>query len=101
MYFSEQVQVGSLKITRNALFTLSSGIVLSAIIMFAVPKVGVWIGLVTLLMFVLAAYNINCAVVGKCTTWALILTILYLISTIGAIIKYFTDSKGFVKKFSK
>jgi len=76
------VTVGKLKMSLFAFITALCGILLGLITAF---KVNLYVGLVLTASFFIAAYNINCVIVGKCNTWAWILLIIYLLNTIIAV----------------
>ncbi len=69
MHFSDQVSIGSITLTRSALIMLIAGLILSLVIALTVPF-GIFIGLFVFLGVCVGAYNVNCAVVGKCYNWA-------------------------------
>jgi hypothetical protein len=70
------IQIGTLKLTLPSFITAVCGLVIGAI-------VGVKINLITGLLVVAAAfvqaYTINCIVLGHCTTWAWILSSIYIL----------------------
>jgi len=70
------VTIGSLNITIPALITAISGLILGIILAF---KINMYMGLILLPVILIAAYNVNCAIVGHCTTWAWILTGVYML----------------------
>jgi hypothetical protein len=94
--FSDMVMVGDMKMTRSALITLTAGLILSLSVAIFVPH-GVFIGLFMFLGFIIAAYNLNCVVVGKCTTWALVLTAVYIVYVLMSLIMLFTNKKKYGK----
>ena len=72
------VVVGNLTISLASVIVLVSAIILSIVLMFASPY-GFIASLGVLLGGTLAAYNVNCAQVGQCHTWAWILTSFYVV----------------------
>jgi len=70
--------IGGAKITYNAAATLIAGMLVS-IVMAWIGPAGIVMGALMFLAFCLAAYNVNCALVGQCTLLANILTIIYVI----------------------
>ena len=71
------ITVGKLKMTLPAMITVIGGMVVGLITALAIG----WLtGIMMIFVFFVAAYNINCATVGHCTTWAWTLTIIYLIN---------------------
>ena len=69
------VQIGSIKVCYPAFVTLICGLIISILI-----GVGgnIWLGILTLGVFLVTTYNVNCVVVGNCTTWAWILMCIYI-----------------------
>lgn len=100
MSLSDMVTVGDMKMTRAALITITSGLILSLCIAIFVPH-GIFISLFTFLGFIIAAYNVNCVYVGKCTTWALTLTVIYVVYVIISLLLLFSDKKKFIKMLNK
>jgi hypothetical protein len=76
------ITVGQLKMTLPAFITAVCGFVAAVVISW---KVNIMVGLVVLPSFFIASYNVNCATVGHCTTWAWILTTLYVIYVLFAV----------------
>lgn len=72
------IMVGNLKMSLFSFVTAVSGILIG--IIFAM-KVNLFAGLIITGSFFLAAYNINCVIVGKCKIWAWVLFITYLLYT--------------------
>ena len=70
------VQIGSVNICYPAFVTLLSGLVISLLI---AVNGNMWLGLLTLGVFLLTTYNVNCVVVGNCTTWAWVLMSIYIL----------------------
>ena len=75
------VKVGGLNMTVQALVTLVSGLIIG-IVLACVSSAGVAIGIPLFLAFCVAAYNVNCAIVGHCQVWANVLTCVYAIYAI-------------------
>jgi len=73
------ITVGKLKLTLPAMITVVGGMVVGLI---TALKFSWLAGIIMILVFFVAAYNINCATVGHCTTWAWVLTIIYLINVL-------------------
>jgi hypothetical protein len=72
---------GLLTITKASFYILVAGLVLSFILIFTI-KLGIGhkllAGLLLFLTFCVESYNVNCVQLGNCTTWAYLLTILYI-----------------------
>lgn len=68
------VQIGSISVCYPAFVTLLSGLVISLLIAF---NGNMWLGLLTFGVFLVTTYNVNCVVVGNCTTWAWVLMSIY------------------------
>lgn len=62
-----------MKITKQALIVLVIGLIMSVAMAFVHPIGGAFM----LLPFLVGAYNVNCAVVGKCVVWSWILVGVY------------------------
>ena len=75
----KKMVVGKLKMSLFAFIVAICGIFVGLIFSF---KVHPLLGIVITGAFFLAAYNINCVIVGKCEIWAWILLIIYLLNTI-------------------
>jgi hypothetical protein len=69
-----------LTVTKLSFYILLFGLILSVIVIFTV-KLGVGYkalaGLLLFLTFCIESYTVNCIQLGHCTTWASILTVLY------------------------
>lgn len=78
------VQVGSLRITRQALTICIAGILLACVLIFTLglsPGSVLAAAFILLAIFV-AAYSVNCMVVGHCRIWAWFLAVLYVVNLI-------------------
>jgi hypothetical protein len=98
------VTIGSLKLTLAAFITLLSGVVLAL----GIALLGgafTFVSLYVLLLFVVIAYNVNCAQVGHCKVWAWFLTIVYVvyasIFTLAILTNKESIKKVFASKFLK
>lgn len=100
MHLTEQVQVHGKKITRSALYVLIGGFIIAMMQLFFVPH-GYIHAPITFALFCLVAYNLNCVVVGSCTTWATILFVICAIFFVLAILMFFTDKKKWVAMMKK
>ena len=69
------VQIGSIKVCYPAFVTLICGLIISILIG---VSGNIWLGILTLGVFLVTTYNVNCVVVGNCTTWAWILMCIYI-----------------------
>ena len=76
------VKIGSIEICYPAFVTLICGLVISLLIS---GSGNLWLGIFTLGVFLLTTYNVNCVVVGNCTTWAWVLMSLYILYVISAV----------------
>jgi hypothetical protein len=63
------------RVSLSAVLTLGAGLVIAAAVALVSPAAS----LVSLLVFAVAAYNVNCAHVGRCHVFAWALTALYLL----------------------
>ena len=70
------VQIGSINVCYPAFVTLLSGLVISLLI---AVNGNMWLGLLTLGVFLVTTYNVNCVIVGNCTTWAWVLMSIYIL----------------------
>ena len=75
---NKTMTVGKLKMSLFSFIVAVCGILLGLITSF---KVNLWAGLIITASFFIAAYNLNCVIVGKCHIWAWILLIVYLLNT--------------------
>lgn len=91
------IQIGSLRISVQALVVAIAGIVfsmaMSYIIGIMIPY-GYIVGLFLLPVFLLAAYSINCMIVGECVVWAWILTVLYVINFLATLVAFTVKMKA-------
>jgi hypothetical protein len=71
------VTIGTLHLSLQAAITVVAGVIIGLATIIVFPSR--WLlGFALTAAFFLAAYNVNCVVVGKCKTWAWILTAFYL-----------------------
>ena len=77
------ILVGKFALTLPAFITAILGLVLGVAISFTM---NLWAGLFIVAAFFLAAYNVNCAVVGKCVAWAWVLTGVYMLYAIPTVL---------------
>ena len=84
------VQIGSVTVCYPAFITLLSGLVISLLIGFSG---NVWLGILTFGVFLITTYNVNCVVVGNCTTWAWILMSFYVLYALGSVAMFSGVSK--------
>jgi hypothetical protein len=69
------------KIAQQAYLVVLVGIVLSIIVVaVSFNRQGIMVALVVLLSFFIYAYNVNCTIVGRCSVWAWLLTVLYILN---------------------
>ncbi len=94
------VQIGSVTVCYPAFVTLLSGLVISLLVAF---NGNMWLGLLTFGVFLVTTYNVNCVVVGNCTTWAWILMSLYVLYAIAniAIFSGLSKMKGELGSLSR
>ena len=103
----KMVSVGHLNMTLASFIVVVGGFLLATVIIALSPSsVGIFSALFILLGSVLSAYNINCAQLGHCQTWAWVLTTLYILGVILSMFSVFrfkTVDKivGKVKSFKK
>lgn len=76
------VQIGSIKVCYPAFVTLICGLIISILISASGQLV---LGVLTFGVFLLTTYNVNCAVVGNCTTWAWVLMCVYIFYVLSAV----------------
>ena len=88
------VSIGSLQITVASLITFSCGVIIALMLLFTGPY-GIFVSLYVLLLFVVLAYNVNCAQVGHCTVWAWVLTAVYLFYTVVAVLLFIFNYPAF------
>jgi len=94
-YANRVITIGKLKITLPSLIVAVAGLVLAVVASIAV---NIWAGLGTALVMFIASFNVNCAVVGHCTTWAWLLTSIYFIYAILVIIAVPFATKDVLKR---
>jgi len=71
----QTVRIGSIEVCYPAFVTLICGLIISILIS---VSGSIWLGIVTFGVFLITTYNVNCVVVGNCTTWAWILMFIYI-----------------------
>jgi hypothetical protein len=71
------ITVGKLKLTLPSFITAVCGIIVG---LATSIKINPFVGLAAVVPFLIAAYTVNCTVVGHCTTWAWVLTVLYVVN---------------------
>jgi hypothetical protein len=80
------VKIGDLRITLFALIAavcgIISGLYASYIYSGVSDTFGIILGLVTIGVSFLTAYNLNCVIVGHCKVWAWILVSVYVLNTL-------------------
>ena len=69
------VRIGSVEVCYPAFVTLICGLIISILIS---VSGSIWLGILTFGVFLVTTYNVNCVVVGNCTTWAWILMCIYI-----------------------
>lgn len=94
------ITIGKNKITLTAFLTFLAGLVLAVILPF-VGSYGIFLSIYVLLLFVLLAYNVNCAQVGHCHVWAWVLTLVYVGYVALAVVLIFTKKDLFKKVLSE
>jgi hypothetical protein len=70
-----------IKVTRAAFYTLIAGVIFAVTIAFTAPVWGPVIAIITLLPWILIAYNVNCVQIGHCYYWGWILATVYLLTS--------------------
>jgi hypothetical protein len=75
---SKFITIGQLTVSKQAFYVALFGIILSIVTIIVAPFLFPSTVLMLALIF-LAAYNINCTIVGSCHIWAWVLTIFYII----------------------
>lgn len=84
----KMIKVGKIEMTRASFIVLLVGICTSVACLIIAPNlVGVIMAIYFLLSVILVAYNINCTQLGKCYTWAWILTVVYILGAVLSVIK--------------
>lgn len=71
--------VGNVKMSLFSFIVAVSGILLGLITGF---RVNILVGLILMASFFIAAYNLNCVIVGQCKVWAWVLFIVYVLNTV-------------------
>jgi hypothetical protein len=79
------VYIGNIKMTLFSLITVCCGIASG---LFLAYKVHPFIGLLMIGSTFVAAYNLNCVIVGHCRVFAWILVTLYVLNTVLAFLPY-------------
>lgn len=77
---SEEVVTRRLIVSNQALVVAFAGLVFSIVVSYVLQMMFHWgflVGVLILPVFLLAAYTMNCVVVGNCIVWAWILTAIY------------------------
>lgn len=86
----KMVQIGNLKITVNALIILVTSIIMSVVLLFAVPMpIGAIFSIAVLLGGAFVSYNVNCVQVGHCRIWAIILVVIYVVNVVAIMLRLF------------
>lgn len=76
---NKTVLVGNVRMSLFSFIVAGSGILLGLITAF---RVNIVVGLVLTASFFIAAYNLNCVIVGQCKIWAWVLFVVYVLDTI-------------------
>lgn len=76
------VKIGNIHVCYPAFVTLICGLITSLLI---AATANIWLGILTFGVFLVTTYNVNCVVVGNCTTWAWILMSIYVFYVLGNI----------------
>ena len=84
------VQIGNIQVCYPAFVTLICGLIISLLIG---VNGNIWLGVLTFGVFLLTTYNVNCVVVGNCTTWAWILMCIYIFYVLANVAVMSTLSK--------
>ena len=94
------VQIGSITVCYPAFVTFLSGLVISLLI---AVNGNMWLGLLTLGVFFVTTYNVNCVVVGNCTTWAWVLMCIYVLYALAnvALFSGLSKMKGELSSLAK
>lgn len=91
------ITIGTLKISLFAFVVAVLGIIIGLLMSIYVNPI---LGLFTTGGFFVAAYNLNCVIVGKCKIWAWILYVIYLINAFGIIFQFAFNRKVNTDKFN-
>ena len=78
----QYVKIGSLTLSMQAVVVVACGLVFGLVVGLTYNVVA---GLIVILPFFMGAYTVNCTIVGHCTVWAWILTIIYVINVLGVV----------------
>jgi hypothetical protein len=81
-----------IRISLNAYIILIVGFIVCIILIF-MPPYGPFAAAILLLFVVIAAYNVNCLLVGHCKIWAWVVTIVYIIFSIVNIMTVYARNK--------
>ena len=73
------VKIGDIEICYPAFVTLICGFIVFVVLALNEQII---LSIFTLALFMLTTYNVNCVVVGNCTTWAWILMFIYVINVL-------------------
>lgn len=92
----KRVMVAGLEVTVPALIVASIGLLTGLAVVLIHPNM-VPVGLIVVASTFLQAYNINCAVVGKCNAWAWVLGGLFILHTAVSLYRSFRSGHGLVQ----
>lgn len=98
---TKTVTIFGKEISLNAFIVLVAGSVLSIVVSALFFPYGLAIGLVIFIGSLIAAYNVNCTLVGHCEVWAWILVFLYVIAIVMHLVMIFSDKKEWLNAFSQ
>ena len=76
---SQTMMVGKIKMSLFSFIVAVSGILIGLI---TAVRANIVFGLIITGSFFIAAYNLNCVIVGQCKIWAWVLFIVYIIDTL-------------------
>lgn len=76
---NKTVLVGNVKMSLFSFIVAGAGILIGLITSF---RINILAGLVLTASFFIAAYNLNCVIVGQCKIWAWVLFVVYVLDTI-------------------
>lgn len=76
---NKTVLVGNVKMSLFSFIIAGVGILLGLVTSF---RVNIFAGLLMTASFFVAAYNLNCVIVGQCKIWAWVLFIVYILQTV-------------------
>jgi hypothetical protein len=97
----QTVTLGKLTLSIQSFIVAVVGLVISVLLSFLVHPIA---GAMSLLTFFMAAYNVNCVVVGKCVQWAWALVVvygLYLVFVLGSLAFGVANSASLMSNVSK